>query len=138
MHANFFFIFGVPTGTQNGPILPKISKNWLFLHYNAVEQIISYPKILPTYILLKNIAINICIKNLGTQNGPHLVKIWPKNASFCILCMLKHENGLVKVIELKIMQGKNISCLGYLEQAKNCQKWPKIALNFKKMVIFPY
>ena len=138
MPENFFFIFWVPTGTQNGPKLPKISKKWPFLHYNAIKQIIVYPKILPTYIVLKNIAINICLRNLGTQNGLHLVKIWPKNVNFCILCMLKHENGWVKVIELKIMQGKSISCLGYLELAKNGQKRPKIALNLKKMVIFLY
>ena len=134
----FIFIFRVPIGTQNGPILTKISKKWLFLHYNAIKQIIVYPKILPTYMILKNIAINICLRNLGTQNGLHLVKIWPKNVNFCILCMLKHENGWVKVIELKIMQGKSISCLGYRELAKNCLKWPKIALNFQKMVISPY
>ena len=82
MPENFFFIFWVPTGTQNGPKLPKISQKWPFLHYNAIKYIIVYPKILPTCIILKNIAMNIFFGNLGTQNGPHLVKIWPKNAIF--------------------------------------------------------
>ena len=54
------------------------------------------------------------------------------------LCKLKHENWWVKVIEWKFMQGKNISCLGYLELAKKCLKWAKLALNSKNMVIFPY
>ena len=33
------------------------------------------------------------------------------------------------------MQGKNISCLGYLELAKKCLKWAKLALNSFKMYL---
>ena len=46
--------------------------------------------------------------------------------------MLKHENGWVKVIELKIMQGKSISCLGYLELAKKMPKMGQISPKFQK------
>ena len=32
------------------------------------------------------------LRMLGTQDGPHLLKIWDKNVFYRILCRFKHEN----------------------------------------------
>ncbi len=79
------------------------------------------------------------MRNIGKQKGPHLVKIWPKNAIFCILCMLKHESWWLKVIEDIIMLGKIIWYSGYLEMAKNGPKGPKISKKKKiKSILQPW
>ena len=68
MHGTKIQKFWVP---RNGSNRPKIAQNFTkmaIFHNNAMKWIVVSPKILPTYIIEKNIAI---LRNLGTQNGPH-------------------------------------------------------------------
>ena len=45
----------------------------------------------PAYLHnIKKHSYEYFFKKSSTQNGPHLVKIWPKNASFCISVTVKY------------------------------------------------
>ena len=79
----------VPKTAQNYPKFPKNGHFFTTMPLNMYNCISKNPAFMHN---IQKHSYKYFFGNLGTQNEPHFVKIWPKNASFCILCMLKHEN----------------------------------------------